>query len=150
MKEGSNETLYYYMIREKGIMLWSQSVYGETQKTIYYRIDYTADTNARKAYVKDGVAFLLTECDGLYLTEAKDSKDKATVYFFDGKNVNGAKGGLWVGNDKKYDYVIKEYTANSTAILELTDVATNKTYSATVNYSDRQNIILTVGEEIVK
>ena len=150
MKEGSNETLYYYMIREKGIMMWSQSVYGETQKTIYYRIDYTADTTARKAYVKDGVAFLLTECDGLYLTEAKDSADKSTVYFFDGNNVNGGKGGLWVGDDKKYDYVIKEYTANSTAILEITDVATGKTYSATVNYADRQNITLTVGAEIVK
>ena len=145
-----DQTLYYYMIREKGIMMWSQEVAGSTQQTKYYRVEYTEDITNRSAYVKDGVAILLVDCDGLYLTEAKDSNDGSIVYFFDGENVKGNQGGLWVGDEMKYGYVIKEYTASNTAILELTDKATNKTYTATVDYSDRTNITLTIGAEITK
>ena len=100
--------------------------------------------NDPNAYVnEDGTrAFYRIEVDGLYLTEAKDSKDSSIVYFFDGE------GNLLVDGEIVYTYVIKAYNGNSTATLEVTDVETGITYSATLDYGNANNKILIISEQI--
>ena len=148
LSRNGNPTPYFYMIYDNGILFWSQDLLGG--RTLYYKIveiDLEANPAAitdPNAYVnEDGTrAFYRIEVDGLYLTEAKDSKDSSIVYFFDGE------GNLLVDGEIVYTYVIRSYNGNSTATLEVTDVETNVTYSATLDYSSANNEILIIGEPI--
>ena len=148
LSRNGNATPYFYAIYDNGILFWSQDLLGG--KTLYYKIveiDLEANPeliNDPNAYVSaDGTrAIYRIEVDGLYLTEAKDSKDNTIVYFFDGE------GNLLVNGETVYTYVIKSYNNDSTATLEVTDVKTGITYSATLDYSNANNEILTIGEPI--
>ncbi len=147
----TSTTNYFYNVTEKGIVMWSQDLLAE--RTWYFKIvpltvdEYNALENKDDAFVqrdKDGNvirAILRVEVDGLYLTEAKDTATNV-VYFFDGE------GKMLVDDVVKYEYVIKSYNADSTATLEVVDVATGKKYRATLNYQDNRNVTFTLGEEI--
>lgn len=147
----TSTTDYYYNVTEKGIVMWSQALLAE--RTWYFKIvpltldEYNALENKDDVFVqrdKDGNvvrALLRIEVDGLYLTEAKDTATHE-VYFFDGE------GNMLVGDEVKYTYVIKSYNADSTATLEVVNVATSKKYKATLNYQNNANITFTLGEEI--
>ena len=147
-----NETNYYYMIKENGILMWSQEADG-TGKTSYYKITFTDDLEASTAFVNGDKAILRTEVDGLYLTEAKmDGK----TYLFDGgykdpinDTAAATPGKLLLDGEAVYTYLIKSYNANRTATLELCEIATGKKYSATLDYADSANVTLTLGDEIV-
>ncbi len=143
-------TDYYFSIREDGILVWTRDLMAG--RTWYYSLEMaTGDLDEaaknKEAFVlrdADGNVkgvFLLTEVDGLYLVEAKD-KDGAK-YFFDGM------GNLLVNGVKKYTYVIKSYNANDTATLEVTDIATGITYTATLDYSTSPDYLFTLGEKVV-
>ncbi len=145
-------TDYYYMVREKGIVLWSRDTIQGTNYFYYSIVLATEDNLAEiaatdRAYVKrdkDGkviAAFLLQPVDGLYLTEAEDKDENE--YFFDGL------GNLFINGEKKYTYKEKQY-ADDVATLELTDVKTGKKYSATLDYSGEDSILFTLGTEIVE
>ena len=128
--------------------MWSKELLQG--KTLYFRLDVSEnpDTLAnRAAFVKDGKAFLLTEVDGLCFTRATDTA-MGDTYLFDGGCVNGKNGGIWVGDVKKYEYSYITYNSDRTATLTVIDVATNKTYEATLDYQDGQNITFTLGDEI--
>ena len=151
-KKLAGDTYFYYTIKDDGILMWSQDLLQG--RTRYYRIDM-ADLeqnpdaiNDSDAYVKDGKAFLRTEVDGLCLTRAKDTVTGAT-YVFDGGCINDTNGGIWDGDVKIYEYTFITYNADNTATLTVVNVATGKTYEATLNYKDQQNITFTLGDEIV-
>ena len=57
---------------------------------------------------------------------------------------------LYKNGEVAYTYVVKAYNTDSTANLELTDVKTNKTYRAILDYSKNDAIRLTIGEEITE
>jgi hypothetical protein len=146
-------TNYYYTYKNGGILLWTQETVAGG-KTLYYRIEFadlTANPDAindSSAFVKDGKAFFRTEVDGLCLTLATDTETEER-YLFDGLCLNNSNGGIWVGNEKKYEYTYIVYNANQTATLTVIDVATGKTYTATLNYADSNNVTFTLGEEVV-
>lgn len=138
------ETLYYYTIREKGIMMWSQDLLAG--RTVYYKVkminksEYTAEQLAG-AYVLEDKAFFLIEIDGLFLTEATDKDDN--VYFFDGE------GNLEVNGEVKYTYTVLSYNTGNTVSLHITEIATGKTYEAAIDYSDSSNVLFTIFEEVI-
>ena len=103
-----------------------------TNKNVF--VQYDAQGNAVSA-------FLRTEVDGLYLTEAKD--ENGTTYFFDGL------GNIYVGEEIVYTYKITAYNTDNTANLKVTDTD-GKTYSAILNYKNSNNVKLTIGEEITE
>lgn len=143
-------TDYYYAIREKGVMMWSQTVLGG--RTLYYKIEMlnveTDDVTANDVYVKKNAegkviaALRRIEVDGLYLTEANDAVNADTVYFFDGL------GTLYVGNEAAYTYKITSYNSDDTAYLEITDKTTGVTYFASLDYGDPDNVTLKLGDPI--
>lgn len=145
-------TNYYYLVKENGIVMWTQEPDG-SNKTLYYKLEIV-DKATANAYVQGDRAILRTQVDGLYLTVAKDAN--GTEYVFDGgyKDGKGSQpatpGKLLVNNEAVYSYLIKVYNGNSTVTLELVDLATNKKYSATLNYADPANATLTIGEEITE
>ncbi len=144
LKHSTIVTDYFYSIRERGIVLWSQETMNN--RTWYYRLDLVEyeDGMTGEIFRKAGTNMVLVrrEVDGLYLTEATDANDQTKTYFFDGE------GGLYVGNESapSYSYVIKSYNNDLTATLEVTKEG--KTYTATLYYGDSANITLEIGEEI--
>ena len=153
MKKGINESLYYYMLKDSGILMWSQEADG-AGKTLYYKIEFTEDLNGRQAYVNGDRAILRTEVDGLYLTEAKAADGK--TYFFDGGykdpvgNTPATAGKLLVNGEAVYTYLIKSYNNDRTATLEVVEIATGKKFEATLSYADSENVTITFGKEIVE
>ncbi|MBE5746816.1 MAG: hypothetical protein E7352_01425 [Clostridiales bacterium] len=143
----AGKTYFYYTIKEDGILMWSQDLLQG--RTRYYRLDMTDDVSNTTAFVNGDKAFIRTEVDGLCLTRAKDTVTGET-YVFDGGCINETNGGIWVGETKKYEYTFITYNTDSTATLTVIDVATGKTYEATLNYKDQQNITFTLGAEIVE
>ena len=154
---GASSTAYNYTINNKGVMMWSQVLLGG--KTQYFRIDMLDMTtateeelNAADVYVKKNEngeivgAFRRIAADGLLFTEATD--EAGTTYLFDGGNMNGNVGKLYVNGEVAYTYVVKAYNMDNTANLEITDVKTGKTYRAILDYSKAGAIRLTIGEEI--
>lgn len=140
-------TMYYYMIREKGIMMWSQDLLGG--RTIYYKIvldeksNYTdAELLEQGAYVLNDRIFFLIEVDGLYLTDAEDVD--GNEYFFDGE------GNLYVNGAVKYTYKVVSYNSDNTASVHVTDLTTNKTYEAEVDYNDSERITFTLFDEVIE
>lgn len=150
---GVNETYFNYMIKDSGIIMWSQEPDG-MGKTTYYKITYTTDLEANRAFVNGDKAILRTEVDGLYLTEAKmDGK----TYLFDGgykdpvsDGAAATLGNLLLDGEAVYTYIIKAYNADRTATLELCEIATGKKYNATLDYADSANVTLTLGNEIAE
>lgn len=143
----AGDTYFYYTIKEDGILMWSQDLLQG--RTRYYRLDKTENLTDTAAFVKDGKAFIRVEVDGLCLTRAKDTVTGET-YVFDGGCINQTNGGIWVGETKKYEYSFITYNSDNTATLTVIDVETGKTYEATLNYKDQQNITFTLGAEIVE
>ncbi len=140
-------TEYYYSIRKTGIVLWSREAMAG--RTWYYRlelVDASQASNPEAFVLKGGNKVLLrTEVDGLYLTEATD--EDGNRYIFDGLGkmklmVNG------VPTTAKYEYTIKSYNDNRTATLEVIDLATKIKYSATLDYSDSNNVKFILGAQI--
>ena len=142
----AGDTAFYYTIKDDGILMWSQDLLQG--RTKYFRLDMTDDLTAYSAFVKGDRAFTRTEVDGLCLTRAKDSATGET-YVFDGNCINQTNGGIWSGDVKKYEYTFITYNADNTATLTVIDCATDKTYEATLDYKDQQNITFTLGNEIV-
>ncbi len=147
LKHNTIITEYYYSMRARGIVLWSQETMNN--RTWYYRLDlveYSAALEGKEYFTNPNSSLVLvrTEVDGLYLAEAVDADDQTKTYFFDGL------GGLYVGNETtpSYTYVIKAYNDDLTATLELTK--DGKTYAATLNYANSSKVILDIGEEIAK
>ena len=141
------DTMYYYMIREKGIMMWSQDLLAG--RTIYYKVvlgdksDYTeTELLEQGAYVLGDKVFFLIEADGLYLTDAKDLEGNA--YFFDGE------GNLYVNGELKYTYKVRSYNSDNTASIHVTDLATGKKYEAEVDYGNANNITFTLFDEVIE
>ena len=126
-------------------MMSSQTLLGN--KTLYYKLELLttvtdADRNDKNVYVNGDRAIKRTEVDGLYLTEAvhTDEDGNKTTYFFDGE------GNMSVDGEVVYTYVIKGYNSNSTATLQITkDVVT---YTATLDYSNSNDITLEIGDII--
>jgi hypothetical protein len=145
-------TEYFYAIRKEGIVMWSREPMAE--RTWYFRLDFVPEeemdeaSKQKDAFVlrnEDGEVIgvlLRAEVDGLYLTKAFD--EKANEYLFDGE------GKLLVNSEEKYSYKIKAYNSNNTASLEVTDLATGKSYEATLDYEDATHILFTIGDEIVE
>lgn len=151
---GVNETYFYYTIKDSGIIMWSQETDG-TGKTTYYKISYTTDLDASRAFVNGDKAILRTEVDGLYLTEAK--ADDGKTYLFDGgykdpvsDGAAATPGNLLLDGEAVYTYLIKSYNSDRTATLELCEIATGKKYNATLDYTDSANVLIKIGEEIVE
>ena len=143
-------TEYFYAVREKGIVMWSRELMAD--RTWYFRLDFVPEAEMEEAakrndayvlYDENGNivnVLLRAEVDGLYLTEAFD--EHGNEYLFDGE------GKLLVNGKEKYEYVIKSYNSNNTATLEVKDIATGKSYEATLDYTDTTHILFVLGEEI--
>lgn len=138
--QGKDSTLYYYTIKDSGIIMWSQTLLGG--KTLYYKIDFTTNLSNRNAYRQGDKAILRIEVDALYLTEAKD--DNGVTYIFDGMNIDGEEGTLSADNGKEYSYKITSFNSNNTATLVLTDNDTGVVYDAVLDYRDGSNITLSM------
>ncbi len=148
----SVSTEYFYTIKDNGIVMWSREVMAE--RTWYFRLDIVPDEELEAAAQEEDAYVLRDEdgnviralrkatVDGLYLAEAFD--EDGVLYVFDGE------GKMLVDGVAKYSYVVKSYNGDDTATLEVTDLATNITYQATLDYSDNTHYLFTVGEEIVE
>ena len=146
-----SSTMFYYTVRDDGVLMWSQEAMGEENSTWYYLLTFT-DTPTKDSFIFGERAFNRKRVDGLCLTKATDTETKQT-YIFDGGCYNGGTGYIYVDSlsgAKKYAYTYITYNSNSSATLEVTDVSTNKKYSATLDYSDNTNITFTLGEEIAE
>ncbi len=146
-------TGYYYLVRERGMLMWSRDLLQG--RTWYFALDLVDLTKEPDA-VNDEEAFVLRdengaplqvlrvhEVDGLYLTDATDSKS-GEQYYFDG--VGGIRNAKT--NEVKYSYKITAYNDDNSASLEVVDKATGKAYYATLDYSDRTTILFVLGEPI--
>ena len=143
-------TEYFYMFRDKGIVMWSRELMAE--RTWYFRLDLVPEEEMEEAakrsdayvlYDENGnIAKVLVraEVDGLYLTEAFD--EDGNEYLFDGE------GNLLVNGKAEYTYKIKAYNSNNTATLEVVNIQTGKAYEATLDYRDSTYILFVLGEEI--
>lgn len=154
---GPGQTDYYYRTEERGVMMWSQTTLGG--RTQYFKLEMLdlntatdAELNADDVYVKRDAlgnivgAFRRVEADGLIFTVARDAQNNE--YFFDGGNVDNTSGKLYVNDVYKYDYVIKSYNDNSTATIEVTDIETKITYTATLDYSVSGAYTMTIGNPV--
>jgi hypothetical protein len=149
------ETLYYYMIKDGRVVLYSQDY---LQNRIWY-YDITLIHESEEGYAeafansnnwvnKDGVVLVRTEVDSLYLSKATD-KD-GNEYFFDFVIENGKTlGAIYKDGVLKYVYVMDEvvYNTNSTATISATDKDNGKTYQLTLDYSNSEGDVLIIGEE---
>lgn len=145
-------TDYFYVIRENGIIMWSREPMAE--RTWYFRLDVVPESEMEEASKRED-AFVLkneqgeivqvllrAEVDSLYLTEAFD-KD-GNEYLFDGE------GTLLMNGEEKYKYVVTDVIDEDTALLNVTDIVTGKTYEAILDYEDATHILFTLGEEVVE
>ena len=135
------------MIREKGIMMWSQDLLAG--RTLYYKVElkdkssYTdEELLAKGGYVLGDKVLFLIDADGLYLTDATDTD--GNEYFFDGE------GNLYVNGEIQYSYKVVSYNSDNTASVYVTDVTTGKTYEAKVDYNDRNDITFTLFDEVIE
>ena len=139
-------TPYYYRAYEDGeIFIWSQQTIGA--RTYYYKLVPCA-TDVVGAYVKDGQAFKRVEVDALYKTQATETATGYT-FLFDGMNIDDDHLGEIIATKDgaetiTYSYDIVSYNANQTATLTLVNLATNETYTATLYYSNPQDIKITL------
>lgn len=140
MSQGKDSTMYYYTVKEDGIIMWSQEPLAG--KTLYYKIEFTTNLSNRNAYVQGDKAILRTEVDALYLTEAKD--EHGVTYVFNGMNLDDQEGTLSADNGKEYTYRVTSYNSNNTANLILTDKDTGIVYDAVLDYRDMNNILLSM------
>ena len=143
-------TEYFYTVREKGIVMWSRELMAE--RTWYFRLDLVPEKDVEEAAKRDDAyvlydekgnivnVLLRAEVDGLYLTEAFD--EDGNEYLFDGEGI------LLINGKEAYEYSIKSYNSDSTATLEVTDIASGKVYEATLDYRDSAYILFILGEEI--
>ncbi len=146
-------TGYYYLVRERGMLMWSRDLLqGRTWYFALELVDLTKEpdaVNEEEAFVlrdEDGAplqVMRVREVDGLYLTDATDSKS-GEQYYFDGA------GGIrsTATNEVKYSYKITSYNDDNSASLEVVDKATGKAYYATLDYSDRTTILFVLGAPI--
>ena len=156
---GATSTEYSYRTSKHGAVMWSQSVLGG--EIWYYDIVMldiaTDDLTARDVFVKmddDGNVIAAikrvqrAQVDDLLFATATDAR--GNEYFFYGNNVNGAEGDLYVNDELTHSYkIISTDTASKIFTLEITELATGKTYSAKVNYADNTALTIEIGEEIV-
>ena len=142
ISRNGNDTMYYYSVKENGILMWSQQALEGS--ILYFTVEFIDNIDNKAAYKNGDRAVLLTEVDSIYLTEAKDKN--GVTYIFDGGNVDGAMGTLTADNGKTYSYQITAFNADNTTSLTLIDNETNQEYNALLDYSDRQNITITLTE----
>ena len=140
--QSGNATFYNYRIRENGIIMWSQELLGG--KTLYYKIEFTADVNGRNAYKQGEKAILRTEVDALYLSQAIDENN--VTYTFDGMSIANANGygSVTASNGKTYQYKITRFNTNNTADLILIDQETQQEYTALLDYRVSGTICITL------
>ncbi len=142
LQYNSAPTGYYYMIREKGMVMWSRDLLAG--RTWYYRLDLVSKAEAAgKAYFTHtsgnvDKVLLRTEVDGMYLSEATDEDDNE--YFF-GHDLEKDQSILYVNGEAKYTYKVKAYNADNTVTVHITDMETEKTYQATYKRLDEKLII---------
>lgn len=137
-KNSDQPTYYYYSIKENGVLMWSQEALGGDY--LYFKVEMT-ELGTAGAYELNGKALKYTEVDSLYLTLAKDSN--GVTYEFDGMNLSDEQWGkLLVDGEAKYEYDIVSYNTGKTVTLTLIDIQTGEKLSATLDYSDNNNIRL--------
>ena len=122
-------------------MIWSQATLGGYTK--YYKW-IACEKNDPEAFLNGDKAFKRVEIDSLYRTEAKD--ENGVIYTFNGGNVGDTLGEITASNGKTYSYKIQEYK-NNIATLAVTDKQTNKTYTATLDYSNASAITIKLTEK---
>lgn len=141
-----NSTAYYYKTYADGeIFIWSQNAIGE--KTYYYKLVPCAVTDAG-AYVKGDKAYKRIAVDALYKTEATETATGYT-FLFNGMNTDDEHLGEIVATKNgsetiTYSYDVVSYNANQTATLTLINKATGETYTATLYYSNPEDITITL------
>ena len=138
-------TLYNYVIKETGVIMWSQEVLSG--KIYYYSVKLTnltetpnAASNPNAWIREDGAVVIREEADSLFLTEIKD--EQGNEYLF------AAKGELHQDGELKYTYdseSISYNNSNGTIEIVLTDVETNVSYRCTISQSD---YTITFGEVV--
>lgn len=141
-------TAYYYKVYKDGeVFLWSQDTVGGN--TLYYKL-VPCETTQEGAFIhEDGTkAFMRVEVDSLYKTEAKETATGYT-FTFNGMNTNNDNLGEIVATkdgeeDIVYSYDIVSFNEDKTATLTLVNKETNETYTATLDYSNPQNITITL------
>ncbi len=146
-------TDYYYTVTKfngsERILMWSKDLMAGNR--MYYRLDiYDSKTGLenKDVFELDGTdKFIVrTQVTSLYLTEAKN--EAGISYLFD-YDLTTNKNVVYVGKDMKYSYKITAYNDDNTVGLELTDLATNVKYEATVDYSGDEPVFV-LGEQIVE
>jgi hypothetical protein len=154
----NGNTNYSYRTSEHGTIMWSQSVLGG--EVWYYDIvmlDITkANLNASDVFVKtdkDGNVIAAIQrirrntVDDLLFAAAKDKG--GNTYFFYGNNVDDKNGDLYVNGVLSHTYnIVSNDSKEKIFTLEITETATGKTYSATLNYATSGDFVLTIGAEI--
>ncbi len=142
----ATSTPYFYKTQDDGeIFIWSQSPIGDN--TYYYKLVPCA-LEEPNAYVKGTRAYKRIAVDSLYKMQAKDTETGYT-FTFDGNNLDDDNlGTVTATKDGEptvtYTYDIVAFNANKTVTLTLTDKATNKTYTATMNYANANNPTITL------
>ena len=140
-----NPTLYYYKTYEDGsALIWSQSAINGS--TLYFQLHACSVTDLGAYVSEDGTrAFRLSVSDSLYKTMAKDAN--GVTYEFDGNNIDlNTPGTLRASNGDVYTYVVTEFTADKKAYITLTKNLNGETttYQAVLDYSNPQNVKLTI------
>lgn len=138
-----NPTLYYYKTYEDGsALLWSQSAINGS--TLYFQLHACSVTDLGAYVSEDGTrAFKLSISDSLYKTVAKD--ENGVSYEFDGNNTDlNTPGTLRASNGDVYTYVVTEFTADKKAYITLVNSLDSQTYQAVLDYSNPQNVTITI------
>ena len=156
---GGYSTDYYYYILNGEMIMYSQTTLQG--KTWYYHVEllkegdegYAAALTDINGWVSEnGTVIVRTEVDSLFAGKATDENENE--YFFDHVTVDGETlGAICLNGEIKYTYVMDDVafnSANSTAEIQATDVATGKVYRLVLDYSNENGNgdILTIGEEI--
>ncbi len=155
-------TPYVYRIYEdahgevESVLLWSQNVYNGS--TLYYKLIPTekptgtpsAETN--EIFVLGDKAFVRSEVDSLYKMTATD--EDGWTYEFDGGNLDDDTWGTIIatkaGEENRtltYDLVSFNDDMTTTLTVKETVGGVEKTYVATLDYSDNTNVIITFEEQ---
>ncbi len=149
------DTPYYYRIytdnhgKVEAVMLWSQKTYNN--KTLYYKLIPT-ETTTEGAFVLGDKAYLRVEIDSLFMMEAIGVD--GYTYKFDGGNINSEQWGTLTATkegeeDRTLRYNIEAFNEDYTVTITVKETVDGeeKTYTATLDYSNNNNLTLTFVEK---
>ena len=98
---------------------------------------------------KDNYTFVFKDSENMrtmrvYSHPVKYTDKDGNEYFFDGA------GKLLVNGEPKYSYTVRSYNSDNTASIHVTDLATGKKYEAELDYSDNENVLFTLFDEVIE